>query len=138
MSFLVQCTSFSSQKGTRNKTSSFFMKANLCPILPYGCQPLMSNRIILFERVLNSFVQPTHSGVPPLLLSRVMPYKICLSGFALLCHCLESTPVIQHQLNPWRTLSATVCAFLFYAASGLMMSFRNFSSSKSQPVCNTT
>ena len=114
------------------------MKANLCPILPYGCQPLMSNRIILFERVLNSFVQPTHSGVPPLLLSRVMPYKICLSGFALLCHCLESTPVIQHQLNPWRTLSATVCAFLFYAASGLMMSFRNFSSSKSQPVCNTT
>ena len=43
------------------------MKANLCPILPYGCQPLMSNRIILFERVLNSFVQPTHSGVPPLL-----------------------------------------------------------------------
>ena len=137
MSFLFQCTSFSSQKGTRNKTSSFFMKANLCPILPYGCQPLMSNRIILFERVLNSFVQPTHSGVPPLLLSRVMPYKICLSGFALLCHCLESTPVIQHQLNPWRTLSVTVCAFC-YAASGLMMSFRNFSSSKSQPVCNTT
>ena len=71
----------------------------------------MSNRIILFERVLNSFVQPTHSGVPPLLLSRVMPYKVCLSGFALLCHCLESTPVIQHQLNPWRTLSVTACAF---------------------------
>ena len=31
MSFLVQCTSFSGQKGTRIKTSSFFMKANLRP-----------------------------------------------------------------------------------------------------------
>ena len=28
---------FSGKKGTRMKTSSFFMKANLCPILPYGC-----------------------------------------------------------------------------------------------------
>ena len=36
MSFQVQCTSFSGQKGTRNKTSFFFMKANLCPILPYN------------------------------------------------------------------------------------------------------
>ena len=52
-----------------------------------------------FQRVLNSFVQPSHSGVPPLLLIRVLPYNKCLSGFALLCHCLESTPVIQHQLN---------------------------------------
>lgn len=56
-----------------------------------------------FRRVLNSFVQPSHSGVPPLLHSRVMPYYVCLSGFALLCHFIESTPVIQHQLNSWRT-----------------------------------
>ena len=26
------------------------MKANLCPILPYGCYPLMSNRIILLQK----------------------------------------------------------------------------------------
>ncbi len=50
-------------------------------------------------RVLNSFVQPAHSGVPSLLHIRVMPYKLCYNGFALLCHCLESTPVIQHQSN---------------------------------------
>ena len=62
------------------------------------------------HRVLNSFVQPSHSGVPLLLLIRVLPYYICFSGFALLCHCLESTPVIQHQLNlGGRTLLQ--CAF---------------------------
>ena len=60
----------------------------------------MSNRVIRISLpgALNSFVQPTHSGMPPLLLSRVMPYKICFGGVALLC-LIESTPVIQRQSN---------------------------------------
>ena len=60
----------------------------------------MSNRIIRVPclGVPNSFVQPAHSGMPLLLLFRVMPYKTCFSGAALLC-LIESTPVIQRQLN---------------------------------------
>ena len=60
----------------------------------------MSNRVILVSLpgALNSFVQPTHSEIPPLLLIRVMPYKLCFSGVALLC-LIESTPVIQRQSN---------------------------------------
>ena len=60
----------------------------------------MSNRVIRVSQpeALNSFVQPTHSGMPPLLLIRVMPYTICFSGVALLC-LIESTPVIQRQSN---------------------------------------
>ena len=60
----------------------------------------MSNRVIRISQpgALNSFVQPTHSGMPPLLLIRVMPYKLCFSGVALLC-LIESTPVIQRQSN---------------------------------------
>ena len=60
----------------------------------------MSNRIIRvsLSGVLNSFVQPAHSGMPPLLLPRVVPYPLCFGGVALLC-LLESTPVTQRQLN---------------------------------------
>ena len=60
----------------------------------------MSNRIIRIPQpgALNSFVQPTHSGMPPLLLTRVMPYSACFGGVALLC-LIESTPVIQRQSN---------------------------------------
>ena len=60
----------------------------------------MSNRVIRISlpEALNSFVQPTHSGMPPLLLTRVMPYSTCFGGVALLC-LIESTPVIQRQSN---------------------------------------
>ena len=60
----------------------------------------MSNRVIRVSQpeALNSFVQPTHSGMPPLLLTRVMPYSTCFGGVALLC-LIESTPVIQRQSN---------------------------------------
>ena len=60
----------------------------------------MSNRVIRISQpgALNSFVQPTHSGMPPLLLTRVMPYSTCFGGVALLC-LIESTPVIQRQSN---------------------------------------
>ena len=48
----------------------------------------------------------------------------------------------EHSCNPApiESLADVICYSMcfFYAASGLMMSFRNFSSSKSQPVCNTT
>ena len=58
----------------------------------------MSNRVIRISLpgALNSFVQPTHSRMPLLLQTRVMPYKICFGGVALLC-LIESTPVIQRQ-----------------------------------------
>ena len=46
------------------------------------------------RRVLNSFVQPTHSGVPLLLPIRVMPYKKCLA--ASLCFVF----VREHSCNP--------------------------------------
>ena len=71
----------------------------------------MSNRIIRVSLpgVLNSFVQPAHSRVPLLLLTRVMPYYECFSGVALLCHCLESIPVIQHHFNLGGRSTVTEC-----------------------------
>lgn len=74
---------------------------------------------ICFRWVLNSFVQPSHSGAPSLLLTRVLPYKTCYNGFALLCHCLESTPVIQHQSNLGGRFLLQ-CAVLF---SGCFLSY---------------
>ena len=122
------------------KRHHFSMKANICPMFPMAANlSCLTGSSFRFRWVLNSFVQPTHSGVPLLLLIRVMPYKKCFSGFALLCLCLESTPVIQHQLILADVLLNPVCASLFfYAVAGRMMSLRKRSSSNSAPVLSIT
>lgn len=78
VSFRVQCTSFSRQKVTQIKTSSFLWRRICVPFFPMAatlsCLTVSSFR---FRQILNSFVQPTHSGVLPLLLPGGIPYKLC-------------------------------------------------------------
>ena len=63
------------------KKSARFSKALIYFFLAVPFFPMAANLSCLtgsssLKRVLNSFVQPTHSGVPLLLLFRVMPYNV--------------------------------------------------------------
>lgn len=94
MSFLLQFTSFSGQKGSQHKTSSFLLRRICAPLFPMVANFLYLTGSSFPRRVLNFFVQPTHSGRRFCSYPGLCPIKYVLA--TLLCFVIAR----EHSCNP--------------------------------------